>query len=166
MTDTNSTQHRCKVTTRTKNKFSCLSSICLEHSWICEVHREENAPLLAAHLEELDTLCPSLMTHEHQEHKRTGPSPISRLIDSDMEDINWETITETSNNHPSDITLPLYRHLSVLPDTGNPHNLFSTRTPKTLYDTRIKARHQCTLGQHVDILEINSSGGQYTQNYP
>ena len=87
-----------------------------------------------------------------------GTSPTSLLKDSDMEDIDWDTITETSNNHPSDITLPLYRHLSVLPDTGNLHDLFSTKTPRTLYDTRFTARHQCKKANRGQTI-----GGKGTQ---
>ena len=73
MTDVNHTQHQCKVTKTTKNKFSCLSITCLEHSWTCEDHREENTPLLAAHLEELTTLYPSLMTPVQRKHKPKDP---------------------------------------------------------------------------------------------
>ena len=88
----------------------------------CEAHREENSPLLAAHLEELATLGPSLITHEHQEQKQEGPGQPSFLFCNTPE---------------------RYRPPSILPDTGNPNDLFSTRTPKTLYDTRVNARHQC-----------------------
>ena len=44
--------NRCGVNMR-KNKFSCLHNGYLLHSWICTAHREENQPLLVAHMSEM-----------------------------------------------------------------------------------------------------------------
>ena len=36
-----------------KHKFSCLNKSCLQHSWTCHSHTEENRPLLDAHYTEI-----------------------------------------------------------------------------------------------------------------
>ena len=117
MTDDTHSQRYCKVTQATKNKFSCLSNTCLEHSWTCEDHREENTPLLAAHLKELSTLYPSLMKPVQRKRKPKDPDPSLFLFCS----------------------IPgRYRAANVFFDTGNPHCLFTTGTPQNLCGIRVK----------------------------
>ena len=45
-------QTDCNVSSTNKHKFSCLNKSCLQHSWICSDHSDENRPLLDAHYKE------------------------------------------------------------------------------------------------------------------
>ena len=47
-------QIKCYVSSTKKHKFTCLNKTCLKHSWFCQDHVDENAPLLAAHYEEFN----------------------------------------------------------------------------------------------------------------
>ena len=42
-------EDECYVKSTNKHKFTCLNKACLQHSWICCEHTEENRPLLEAH---------------------------------------------------------------------------------------------------------------------
>ena len=45
----------CYVSSTNKHKFSCLNKPCLQHSWTCQNHVDENRPLLDAHYMEFRT---------------------------------------------------------------------------------------------------------------
>ena len=127
----NTTTHlhkHCEVTQTKKHKFSCLSKTCLKHSWICQDHVEENGPLLAAHHEELATLMrPKKNTEARDTPEEVGPTPTRARQPS-------------KNEHPALFlfcSIPgRYRAANVLCDTGNPHCLFTTGTPKNLCGIR------------------------------
>ena len=45
-------QKRCSVSIRKKHKYTCLNVSCLEHSWTCSEHADDNRPLTEAHYKE------------------------------------------------------------------------------------------------------------------
>ena len=70
MTRTDLIQHRkdeCYVKSTNKHKFTCLNKTCLQHSWICRDHTDENRPLLEAHHREA--------ADNNQEIPLLGPVP-------------------------------------------------------------------------------------------
>ena len=60
--------------------------------------------------------------------------------------------------------LPPHEHLNILPDTGNPHDLFSTKKPRILYDARATARHQSMETNGGQVLGGKNMQANTTQN--
>ena len=57
---------------RRKNKHTCLNTSCLEHSWICLKHTDENRPLIEAHYNEFniwDQQIPAQISKTHMANK-------------------------------------------------------------------------------------------------
>ena len=80
-------------------------------------------------------------------------------MDSDTEDVNWDTLIEECINHPSYKAPPPNEQLNILPDTGNPHDLFFT-----LYDTRATARHQSMETNGGQALEVKDMQANTVRN--
>ena len=70
-TDSNKhSQKRCSVSRRKKHKHTCLNTSCLEHSWICSKHADENRPLIEAHYKEFsiwDQQIPAQTSETHMD---------------------------------------------------------------------------------------------------
>ena len=85
-------------------------------------------------------------------------------MDSDTEDVDWDTLIEECINRPSYKAPPPHEHLNILPDTGNPHELFFTEKPRTLYDTRATARHQSMETNGGQALEVKDMQANTVRN--
>ena len=127
-----SKQHR-KCYVRSNNRYTCLNSTCLVHSWICMEHPEENRPLIEAH---------------HREAAKTQqPLKLGAKSNNNPGVIDAASDGENSDKIPPTEPPPVYFYINTLRgkkttkvfcNSGCAHNLIHDTTTESLHDDTAK----------------------------
>ena len=141
-------KHHGKCYVRWNNKYTCLNSTCLVHSWICMEHPEENRPLIEAHYREAA--------------KTQQPLKLEAKNNSNLGVINVASDEENSDEIPPAEPPPAYfssnilwgkKATKVLCTSGCVHNLMHNTTRKTL-TAQVTDDNACPNCPHTKPAEI------------